>query len=249
MRSLLIALLGDLVGAFVVTSLAHSVPESALARTTAVGMEFGKGFGSYYSGWADWVKEYPEADRTAYPALFLMPKDCYEIRLDKPLGIAFIENDDGGVVVEDLVEGGNAAKSGVIKPGDVLLGSTACMGRDGTFERKMIPVRYQDFDTISDDDPAVEPAAASFPITSLGVLSRLCSIPVLDSCLLVAVGAIGSNEPRFNKQRKNDVILQFARPSAPYENDGDPFNGGSRGVKDYLESLKLPVNSPWLNRV
>ncbi|KOO28627.1 hypothetical protein Ctob_009776 [Chrysochromulina tobinii] len=107
-----------------------------------------------------------------------MPKDCYEIRLDKPLGIAFIENDDGGVVVEDLVEGGNAAKSGVIKPGDVLLGSTACMGRDGTFERKMIPVRYQDFDTISDDDPAVEPAAASSPITSLGVLSRLCSIPV-----------------------------------------------------------------------
>jgi len=211
MRSLLIALLGDLVGAFVVTSLAHSVPERALARTTAVGMEFGKGFGSYYSGWADWVKEYPEADRTAYPALFLMPKDCYEIRLDKPLGIAFIENDDGGVVVEDLVEGGNAAKSGVIKPGDVLLGSTACMGRDGTFERKMIPVRYQDFDTI--------------------------------------MGAIGSNEPRFNKQRKNDVILQFARPSAPYENDGDPFNGGSRGVKDYLESLKLPVNSPWLNRV
>jgi hypothetical protein len=63
------------------------------------------------------------------------------------------------------------------------------------------------------------------------------------------VGAIGSNEPRFNKQRKNDVILQFARPSAPYENDGDPFSGGSRGVKDYLESLKLPVNSPWLNRV
>ena len=245
MRSLLIALLGDIVGAFVVTSLAHSVPERALARTTGFGMEFGKGFGSYYSGWADWVKEYPEADRTAYPALFLLPKDCYEIRLDKPLGIAFIENDDGGVVVEDLVEGGNAAKSGVIKPGDVLLGSTACMGRDGTFERKMIPVRYQDFDTSSDDDPAVEPAAAS----SHHHLRRRLESPVLDSRLFVAVGAIGSNEPRFNKQRKNDVILQFARPSAPYENDGDPYYGGSRGVKDYLESLKLPINSPWLSRV
>ena len=37
-------------------------------------MEFGKGFGSYYSGWNDWVKEYPEADREAYPALFELPE-------------------------------------------------------------------------------------------------------------------------------------------------------------------------------
>lgn len=37
------------------------------------------------------------------------------------------------------------------------------------------------------------------------------------------MGAIGSNEPKFHKQRRNDVILQFARPGAPYENDGDPM--------------------------
>ena len=109
-----------------------------------------------------------------------------------------------------LVEGGNAALSGQIKPGDVLLATTACMGRDGTFERKVIPSRYLDFDTI--------------------------------------MGAIGSNGPQYHKKRKNDVILQFARPTAPYENDGDPYDGGERGIKDYLDSLKFPSDSPWLKR-
>ena len=96
------------------------------------------------------------------------------------------------------------------QPGDVLLATTACMGRDGKFERKLIPSRYLPFDTI--------------------------------------MGAIGSNAPKFHKQRKNDVILQFARPSAPYENEGDPYNGGKRGIKDYLESIKFPSDSPWLSR-
>ena len=132
---------------------------------------------------------------------------CYEIQLDKPLGIAFVEGDDGGVVVDFLVEGGNAEESGVIKTGDVLLATTACMGRDGTFERKLIPSRYLDFDTI--------------------------------------MAAIGSNEARFNKQRRNDVILQFARPGAPYQDDGDPYEGGSRGVTSYMKSLEFPVDSPW----
>ena len=45
----------------------------------------GQGFGHYYSGWNDWIKEYPEADRQAYPALFSLPDDCYEICLNKPL--------------------------------------------------------------------------------------------------------------------------------------------------------------------
>eukprot|EP00966_Prymnesium_polylepis_P239629 5541856-Prymnesium_polylepis.1 len=47
-------------------------------------MEFGSGFGSYYSGWDDWVKEYPQVDKEAYPALFTLPDDCYEICLMKP---------------------------------------------------------------------------------------------------------------------------------------------------------------------
>jgi hypothetical protein len=179
-------------------------------RATTPAMEFGKGFGSFYSGWDDWVGEYPKEDREAYPALFSLPENCYEICLPKPLGIAFIEGDDGGVVVEDLVDGGNAQLSGVIAVGDVLLATTAAMGRDGTFERKVIPSRYLDFDTI--------------------------------------MGAIGSNGPQFHKQRKNDVILQFARPNAPYENEGDPYSGGKRGIKDYLESLKFPSDSPWLAR-
>ena len=108
-------------------------------------------------------------------------------------------------------EDGNAAASGVIKPGDVLLATTAAMGRDGKFERKLIPSRYLDFDTIMD--------------------------------------AIGSNAPKFNKQRKNDVILQLARPTAPYENDGDPMTPeGKRGITDYLDSIKFPSDSPWLAR-
>lgn len=179
-------------------------------RCAAPTMEFGSGFGSYYSGWADFIAEYPAEDREAYPALFRLPDRCYEVVLDKPLGISFIENGDAGVQVEYLVEGGNAEACGEIEPGDVLLATTACMGRDGKFERKVIPSRYLDFDTI--------------------------------------MGAIASNEPKFNKQRRNDVILQFAKPDAPYENDGDPYAGGSRGIKAYMESLKFPSNSPWLQR-
>ena len=75
--------------------------------------------------------------------------------------------------VDYLVEGGNAERSGAIKPGDVLLATTACMGRDGTFERKVIPSRYLDFDTI--------------------------------------MSAIGSNEPKFNKKRKNTPICSTRR--------------------------------------
>ena len=189
----------------------------AAARQSAVTMQFGKGIGSYYSGWEDFCNDYPEADRKAYPALFSLPEGCYEIKLTKPLGIAFEEGESqpippfhGGVVVDYLVEGGNADKDGAIKPGDVLLATTACMGRDGTFERKVIPSRYLDFDTI--------------------------------------MGAIGSNGPKFNKERKNDVILQFARPGAKYENTGDPYDGGQRGITDYLKSLEFPSDSPWLSR-
>merc|ERR1719478_1563737 len=94
-------------------------------RAVSPRMEFGTGFGHYYSTWDAWVSEYPAADREAYPALFSLPDHCYEITLNKPLGIAFIENEKGGVEVDYLVEGGNADASGVIKAGDVLLATTA----------------------------------------------------------------------------------------------------------------------------
>ena len=40
-------------------------------------------------------------------------------------------------------------------------------------------------------------------------------------------------------------LLQFARPGAPYDNEGDPYEGGARGVNDYVKSLEFPVDSPW----
>ena len=41
------------------------------------------------------------------------------------------------------------------------------------------------------------------------------------------------------------TLLQFARPGAPYDNEGDPYEGGARGVNDYVKSLEFPVDSPW----
>ena len=111
------------------------------------------------------------------------------------------------VVVDFLVEGSNAEASGVISSGDTLLATTAALSIGPKFERKLIPSRYLDFDTI--------------------------------------MGAIGSNEARYHKKRKNDVILQFARPGAPYESDGDIYADGTRGVTDYLKSLEFPPDSPW----
>jgi len=167
-------------------------------------MDFGD---SFYEGFDAWAAEYPEIDRQTYPSLFKLPDDCYEVILDKPLGIAFESMDDGGVVVDYLVEGSNAEACGAIKPGDMLLAVTAALPIDTKFERKLIPSRYLDFDTI--------------------------------------MAAIKSNAPRYHKKRKDDVILQFMRPGAPYEDDGDPFEGGNRGVTSYLKSLEFPPDSPW----
>ena len=133
MQRSLVAIFVASADALLVSHAAANVPRVS-TRATCVTMEFGQGFGHYYSGWEDLCKEYPEADRTAYPALFVLPDNCYEVKVMKPLGIAFIETGGGGVEVEYLVEGSNSEKSGVIKPGDVLLATTACMGRDGKFE-------------------------------------------------------------------------------------------------------------------
>lgn len=54
-------------------------------RAAAVRMDFGD---SFYAGFDAWAAEYPQADRDAYPELFKLPKDCYEVivlrKLDNP---------------------------------------------------------------------------------------------------------------------------------------------------------------------
>ena len=54
------------------------------------------------------------------------------------------------VVVTECVEGGNAAKSGLIEPDDVLIAVTAVKAPASMsrFERKLIPCKNLDYDTI-----------------------------------------------------------------------------------------------------
>ena len=98
-------------------------------------MEFGKGFGHYYSGWDDLCKEYPQEDRETYPALFSLPENCYEVKVDKPMGIAFVENngETGGVYVDEVLAEGSAASCGTkLEKGDQLVGvdATPVVGAD-----------------------------------------------------------------------------------------------------------------------
>ena len=75
-----------------------------------------------------------EEDRAAYPEMFALPPGVYEVETPRPLGIAFEEVVAGlprGIVVDSLVDGGNAAAAGVIRPGDILLATTACKERLG----------------------------------------------------------------------------------------------------------------------
>jgi hypothetical protein len=95
------------------------------------------------------MKPFPDEDRSAFPELFNLPKGLYEVALDKPLGIIFEEISIGnGVYVKDLVEGGNAARSGKVKINDVLVGITATKIVGAKYERRLIPSRKFDFDTM-----------------------------------------------------------------------------------------------------
>ena len=92
---------------------------------------------------------FPDEDRELYPEMFRLPDGVFETALPKPLGIAFEELAPGcGVVVTELVDGGNAARQGDISPGDVLIGVTAVKVIGAKWERRLIPVRTLDFDTI-----------------------------------------------------------------------------------------------------
>ena len=95
--------------------------------------------------------------------------------LPKPLGIAFEERElNSGVLVNYLVEGGNAAASGKIQPGDILILVTAIKVFGPRWERKLLPAIDMPFD--------------------------------------VVMGAIGSNEPRYQVNQAKDVVMQFMRP-------------------------------------
>lgn len=50
-------------------------------------------------------------------------KNYFSAGLEKPMGVVFEENDeeDGGIFVLSIKEGGNAEKNGVLKPGDQLV--------------------------------------------------------------------------------------------------------------------------------
>lgn len=113
------------------------------------GLNFGKGPFKFYSGFNEWMSAFPDEDRREFPDVFNLPKGTFEVRLQKPLGIVFEEIDAGrGLYVQDLVEGGNAEIEGSIKPNDVLVGITAVKIVGAKFERRLIPCRFFDFDTM-----------------------------------------------------------------------------------------------------
>ena len=113
------------------------------------GLDFGKGDFAFYSNFDRMMSVFPDEDKEAYPELFQLPKGLYEVRLTKPLGVVFEEIDAGkGLYVQDLVEGGNAMREGTIQKGDVLVGITAVKIVGAKYERRLIPARRFDFDTM-----------------------------------------------------------------------------------------------------
>lgn len=113
------------------------------------GLNFGKGQFKFYDGFDKWMSVFPKEDQTANPELFNLPDGVYEVRLTKPLGIVFEEIEFGkGVFVKELVDNGNAAKDGSIQLGDVLVGITAVKVVGAKYERRLIPSRKFDFDTV-----------------------------------------------------------------------------------------------------
>eukprot|EP00567_Pseudictyota_dubia_P011517 CAMPEP_0197446080 /NCGR_PEP_ID=MMETSP1175-20131217/11125_1 /TAXON_ID=1003142 /ORGANISM="Triceratium dubium, Strain CCMP147" /LENGTH=231 /DNA_ID=CAMNT_0042977143 /DNA_START=70 /DNA_END=762 /DNA_ORIENTATION=+ len=113
------------------------------------GLSFGKGPFRFYEGFDQWMSPFADEDKEAYPELFELPDGVYEVSMKKPLGIVFEEVDAGrGVYVTDLVEGGNAEVQGTVQKGDVLIGVTAVKVIGAKWERRLIPAKDLDFDTV-----------------------------------------------------------------------------------------------------
>lgn len=146
--------------AFVPTATTTTTIAGAKASSTAChaltvpgmwgsGLNFGKGDFAFYRGFDAFMKPFTQEDREAFPEIFNIPKGVYEVSLTKPLGIVFEEIEIGkGVVVQDLMEDGLAARQGKIQPGDVLVGITAVKIVGAKWERRLIPSRRFDFDTV-----------------------------------------------------------------------------------------------------
>lgn len=113
------------------------------------GLSYGKGQFKFYKSFDNWMSVFPADDRQSYPEIFTFPKGVYEVILKKPLGIVFEEIDSGtGVYVKDLVDEGNAQQQQRIRIGDVLVGITAVKVVGAKYERRLIPARKFDFDTM-----------------------------------------------------------------------------------------------------
>lgn len=150
------------VGAFVVnpqSSVQHQQQRHQLTQCHATqfstsgmwnrGLNFGKGPFKFYKSFEDFMSPFPPEDQAAFPEVFTLPKGVYEVGLAKPLGIVFEEIEAGkGVFVQDLVEGGSAESQGIIQPGDVLVAITATKIVGAKYERRLIPARSFDFDTV-----------------------------------------------------------------------------------------------------
>jgi len=115
------------------------------------GLSFGKGDFRFYKSYDSWMSPFPEDDRQEFPELFSLPKGVIEISFanDRPLGIILDEIEAGkGVYVLDLVEGEQAELMGSVQKGDVVIGVTAIKVIGAKWERRLIPARDLDFDTV-----------------------------------------------------------------------------------------------------
>ena len=70
------------------------------------------------------------------------PPGCsrYEIRIKKPLGLVLEEKKSGGIFVAEIVQDGNAAKTGLVNVGDQLI-STSAMVFNGTSDYGGVSVK------------------------------------------------------------------------------------------------------------
>mmetsp|Transcript_47734 Transcript_47734/g.101439 ORF Transcript_47734/g.101439 Transcript_47734/m.101439 type:complete len:212 (+) Transcript_47734:127-762(+) len=110
---------------------------------------FGKGKFRFYEGFESYMEPFPDEDRQLYPEMFKLPEGVYEVKLAKPCGILFEEIEPNrGVYIQDLVDGGNAARQGVLQNGDVLVGMTAVQISGAKWERRLIPARKFGFDLV-----------------------------------------------------------------------------------------------------